>query len=76
MLGVVSFVWSIDDEMLMFCSGSDSQTARVLTGKTTAGSTISIESCASICSAYTYFGIEYADEVCQSVDISSRCANE
>jgi hypothetical protein len=76
MLGVVSFVRSANDEMLMFCSGSDAQTARVLTAKATAGSTISIETCAAFCSAYTYFGLEYADEVCESVRVLLRCADE
>lgn len=41
---------------------SDSATARVLSGTTKAGSTISLESCATFCAAYKYFGVEYADE--------------
>ncbi|KUJ19894.1 WSC-domain-containing protein [Mollisia scopiformis] len=41
---------------------SDSATARVLVGKTSAGSTISLDTCATFCSAYSFFGVEYADE--------------
>lgn len=41
---------------------SDSATARVLVGKTTAGSTVSLDTCATFCSAYNFFGVEYADE--------------
>jgi hypothetical protein len=41
---------------------SDAATARVLSGAATAGSTVSLESCAAFCSAYKFFGTEYADE--------------
>jgi hypothetical protein len=64
MLGAVSDVkllWLCDADVRL---GSDVATARVLSAKATAGSTISLESCATFCSAYTYFGTEYADEVC------------
>jgi hypothetical protein len=42
---------------------SDSQSARVLYTKTTAGSAVTLESCAVFCSTYAIFGTEYADEV-------------
>ncbi|KAL9085044.1 MAG: hypothetical protein Q9165_007785 [Trypethelium subeluteriae] len=41
---------------------NDSVGTRALTGPTTGGNTITIESCASACKSYTYFGTEYADE--------------
>jgi len=54
-----------DDAAILIFLGSDSQVTRVLPGEATARSTISLESCAAFCSAYTYFGTEYADEVCR-----------
>jgi hypothetical protein len=56
--------------------GSDVATARVLNAKATAGSTISLESCATFCSGYTYFGTEYADEVSNSIFIWTRYADD
>ncbi|KAK0100032.1 hypothetical protein ONS95_013153 [Cadophora gregata] len=41
---------------------SDSQTARSLVGKQTAGATISLDTCASFCQGFNYFGVEYANE--------------
>jgi hypothetical protein len=52
--------------------GSDSQVLRVLTSAATAGSSMTLESCAAFCSKYTYFGTEYADEVCRPNQILSE----
>ncbi|KAH9222596.1 WSC domain-containing protein [Leptodontidium sp. 2 PMI_412] len=41
---------------------SDSQVARSLIGKQTAGATISLDTCAAFCSGYNFFGVEYANE--------------
>jgi hypothetical protein len=46
---------------------TDSQTARVLSTKSTAGSTVTLESCAAFCSGYSIFGTEYADEVSRGI---------
>ncbi|KAL8687042.1 MAG: hypothetical protein Q9218_006674, partial [Villophora microphyllina] len=41
---------------------TDSTSARVLTGKSTSGSTMSYKTCASYCSGYTYWGVEYGSQ--------------
>jgi hypothetical protein len=41
---------------------SDISTARVLSATNTAGSAMTLESCASFCSAYAFWGTEYAQE--------------
>lgn len=44
---------------------SDNAVARVLTGKSTAGSTVNLEACAAFCIScgYNIFGVEYAEKV-------------
>ena len=41
---------------------TDNKAGRALTAKSTSGSSVALESCASFCSGYTYFGTEYANE--------------
>ena len=49
---------------------TDNTGGRALTAKSTSGSSMTIESCASYCSGYTYFGTEFADE-CELFPFSS-----
>lgn len=48
------------------CYTDDTVTARALAGATSDSSSMSIEFCGAYCKGYTYFGVEYADEVCGS----------
>ncbi|KAL8664532.1 MAG: hypothetical protein Q9202_002941 [Teloschistes flavicans] len=41
---------------------TDSSSARVLTGKSTSSSTMSYKTCASYCSGYTYWGVEFGSQ--------------
>ena len=38
---------------------------RALSGQTTASNTMTLETCQAYCAAYTYFGVEYGQEVCE-----------
>jgi hypothetical protein len=48
------------------CYTDNTVTARSLVGGATSGSSMTIELCGSYCKglSFTYFGVEYADEVC------------
>ncbi|KAH7330380.1 hypothetical protein BKA65DRAFT_565638 [Rhexocercosporidium sp. MPI-PUGE-AT-0058] len=53
---------------------SDSQAARSLIGKQTASATVSLDTCATFCSGYSFFGVEYANECYCSNTLASTSA--
>ena len=48
---------------------------RALSGQTTASNTMTLETCQAYCAAYTFFGVEYGQEVCKSKALYHQLLN-